>query len=219
MKKTIILFAAFLLLLLSACGGDPRDKEARKLAEDYLEELKTAAPEDMLSLSEEAAERFGDMYAFIGYSELFGTDFRININSDNSVTDTYFAASLNNIAYREFFNFAFPLFSGTAPDLHLTVNKNIVSSALSKKTFDSIEEVYEIAGEIELVQATLYPMDDSAIKEDELFALLQKMQEEKFYGTLTVNGDTRVFHISGDEINYTKTDDPSGEVRFYPIGE
>ena len=47
------------------------------------------------------------------------------------------------------------------------------------------------------------------------------MKDEGFYGDLSMAGDGRVFHISEEEINYTGTDNPPGEVVIYdyqPLG-
>lgn len=207
--------AVFLLmpvLLLAGCGEKKRIKEAMQTAEAYLESLKTHVSEDTLTLSEDAPEAFGDMLVFTARSEKYSDDFRINVNADNSVTDSYFAVYLQAPAEEAFAALADNMLPEGKRAFTLTLKKNVASSALSAKTFRTVREAHDSVGN---VFGLVTVRCESALTDEELSALLSAMQKEAFYGDFSCADDVRVFHISETEINYTRTDDPAGEVNFY----
>jgi len=201
-----------LAVLLAGCGESRRLKEAKALAETYLLNLKTQVSDDSLRLTDAEAGHFGEMICFIAYSEKYDDDFRIYVNTDNRVTDSYFAVSSAEMVRSEFSELLDKTFSDKKPDFEFTLNKNVAVSALSGRTFGSVREANDaVDGLIELVQVRL----SSAISDADLEKLLNAMQGEGFFGNLRIADDVRVFHISGEEINYTRTDDPPGEVFVY----
>ena len=213
-RKTLIHIAALLLvsLLLAGCGENQRLKKAEIVAEDYLSALMVQVADETLHFTDADVERFGEIIAFPVYSEKYGEDFRINVNADNTVTDSYFALSLRDITGNELSYLMGHVLPDRNLDFELSLNRNIVSSALSGRTFRSVREAYEaVGGAIELIRVDLF----SVIPEEELAQLLTAIQEKGFYGEFCMTGDVRVFHISEGEITYTRTDDPPGEVRFY----
>ena len=174
--------------------------------------LKTHVSEDTLTLSEDAPEAFGDMLVFTARSEKYSDDFRINVNADNSVTDSYFAVYLQAPAEEAFAVLADNVLPEGKRDFTLTLKKSVASSALSAKTFRTVREAHDSVGN---VFGLVTVRCESALTDEELSALLSAMQEEAFYGDFSGADDVRVFHISETEINYTRTDDPAGEVNFY----
>lgn len=222
-RKTIALIGIVVLaaFLLAGCGENRRSREARALAEDYLSELKLQVSDETLRLTDADAERFGELYAFIAYSEKYSNDFRINVNSDNTVTDSYFAVSLGDVTNSEFSALMDKVLPDMHPDFELALNKNTVSSALSGRIFRSIHEAHDAAGRMMGLVQVYLSSDSSQIQEEGLAKLLKAMKDEGFYGDLSIADDVRVFHISEEEINYTRTDNPPGEVVVYdyqPLG-
>ncbi len=208
----IILVALLLVFFLVGCSENRRLQEATDAAEQYLAELKEKVSDSTIYLTEDKPEQFGEMFAFIAYSEKCGEDFRINVNSDRSVTDSYFAAELSGRAVEAFAELTKGIISDNSVECDFSLSKNIASSALSAKTFPSVEEAHAAVGDvIGLVRVNL----SGNVPEDELEPLLTSMQDAGFYGDVSVTDDVRVFHISSAEITYTRTDDPSGDVNYY----
>ena len=208
----IILVASLLVFLLSGCSENRRLQEATDAAEQYLAELKEKVSDSTIYLTEDKPEQYGEMFAFIAYSDKCGEDFRINVNSDRSVTDSYFAAELSGRAVEAFAGLTKGIISDNSVECDFSLSKNIASSALSAKTFPSVKEAHSAVGDaIGLVRVNL----SGDVPEDELESLLTSMQDAGFYGDVSVTDDVRVFHISPDGITYTRTDDPSGEVNIY----
>ena len=208
----IILVSLTFVFILSGCAGDRRLQEARDAAEQYLVELKEKVSDSTIYLTEDRPEQFGEMFSFIAYSEKCGEDFRITVNSNCTVTDTYFAAELAGRVGDAFAELTVGLFSDNSVKYDFSLNKNIASSALSAKTFPTVNEAHTAVGDaIGLVCVNL----SGDVPEDELESLLTSMQDAGFYGDVSVTDDVRVFHISPDGITYTRTDDPSGEVNIY----
>lgn len=223
-RKTIALIGIVVLaaFLLAGCGENRRSEEARVLAENYLSELKLQVSDETLRLTDADAERFGELYAFIAYSEKYRDDFRINVNSDNTVTDSYFAVSLRDVTRNEISALMDKVLPGTHPDFELALKKNTVSSALSGRTFRSVHEAHEALNNAAgLIKVVITPSDSSVVSDEALDILMKAMKDEGFYGDLSIADDVRVFHISEEEINYTRTDNPPGEVVVYdyqPLG-
>ena len=208
----IILVALLLVFLLVGCSENRRLQEATDAAEQYLAELKEKVSDSTIYLTEDRPEQFGEMFAFIAYSEKCGEDFRINVNSDRSVTDSYFAAELSGRAGDAFAELTAGIFSDDSVKYDFSLSKNIASSALSARMFNSVKEAHTAVGDaIGLVRVNL----SGDVPEDELESLLTSMQDAGFYGDVSVTNDVRVFHISSAGITYTRTDDPSGDVNYY----
>lgn len=219
-RKTIALTAIVLLLCFFTGCSSKREKEARSLAEDYLTSLKDMVSEETLRLSDDKASQFGDLYAFTAFSEKYGDSFIINVNANDTVTDSYFAISLKNAACSDFSKLIKSLSFENEPHFDITVNKNIVSSALSGHNFNSIEEANDAIKDTSI--ASVMSMGfvqvgiSSDIPDSRLAELLHAMQNAGFFADLSISGDVRVFHVSEDSVNYTRTDDPSGdEIHIY----
>ena len=208
----IILVALLLVFLLVGCSENRRLQEATDAAELYLTELAEIVSDDTVYLTEDKPEQFGEMFAFIAYSDKCGEDFRINVNSDRSVTDSYFAAELSGRAVEAFAGLTKGIISDNSVECDFSLSKNIASSALSAITFPSVKEAHAAVGDaIGLVRVNL----SGNVPEDELASLMTAMQDAGFYGDVSVTDDVRVFHISSAGITYTRTDDPSGDVNYY----
>ena len=208
----IILVALLFVFLLVGCSENRLLQETTDAAEQYLAELKEKVSDNTIYLTEADPEQFGEMTAFIAYSDKCGEDFRINVNSDRSVTDSYFAAELSGRAVEAFAELTVGLFFDDSVKYDFSLSKNIASSALSAKTFPSVKEAHSAVGDaIGLVRVDL----SGNVPEDELESILTAMQDAGFYGDVSVTDDVRVFHISSAGITYTRTDDPSGEVNIY----
>jgi len=220
-RKTIPIIAITVMLtvLVAGCGESRRLNEAKVLAEAYLSELKVQVLDASLCLTDAEAGHFGDLISFVAYSEKYDDDFRIYVNTDDRVTDSYFAVSLGEPARSAFSELLGRTFPDKKPDFELVLNKDVVSSALSGSVFSSIQEANAaVGGAVELVQVYL----PAAISDADLEKLLKAMQDEGFFGDLRMADDARVFHISGEKINYTRSDDPPGEVAVYeyqPLGD
>lgn len=224
MKRKMVGLIGIVVLvgfLLAGCGENRRLKEARMLADGYLSELRIQISEDTLSFKEINAEQFGNMLAFTIYSEKYGDDFKICVNSDDKITDSYFAVSLRDVTRNEFSALMDKVLPDVHPDFELTLKKNTASSALSGRIFRSIHEAHDAAGRMMGLVQVYLSSGSSQIQEEGLAKLLKAMKVEGFYGDLSIADDVRVFHISEKEINYTRTDNPPGKVVIYdypPLG-
>lgn len=215
MKRKFTILILLLLpaaVLLCGCTEKRRINEAKACAENYLSGLKTSVSDETLRLTDAEPEAFGELYAFTAFSEKYNDDFRINVNADNSITDSYFAVYLQAPAEEAFAVLADNVLPEGKRDFTLTLKKSVASSALSAKTFRTVREAHDSVGN---VFGLVTVRCESALTDEELSALLSAMQKEAFYGDFSCADDVRVFHISETEINYTRTDDPAGEVNFY----
>ena len=202
-KNLVIILASLLIVfILVGCSENRRLHEATEVAEQYLVELKEKVSDSTIYLTEAEPEQFGKMFAFAAYSEKCGEDFRINVNSDCTVTDSYFAAELSGRSADAFAELTVGLFSDDSVKYDFSLNKNIASSSLSAKTFPSVKEAHTAVGDaIGLVRVNL----SGNVPEDELESLLTSMQDAGFYGDVSVTNDVRVFHISSAGITNTIT--------------
>lgn len=126
MKRKMIGLIGIVVLvgfILVGCGKNRRLREARILADGYLSELRIQISEDTLSFKEINAEQFGNMLAFTIYSEKYGDDFKICVNSDDKITDSYFAVSLRDVTRNEFSALMDKVLPDVHPDFELTLKK------------------------------------------------------------------------------------------------
>lgn len=191
--RKIIPVLLALMILLSGCGQN-REKECLRTAEEYLPALSKAVGDD-LTLDGSSAEQTGDGYAFSVRSAKYSDGFLVYVRQDGSVTDTYFSLSLLESAQKEcaeILSSALPDYDGTAS---AAIERRLISSALSKRLFDSVYDAQETAPAAVLLKIELLP-GEKTLAEEDITALLREILDRGLSASVSVSGAEASYEVS-----------------------
>ena len=215
MKRIMLCMAVMIgaICILTGCKGK-RAGEAKKLASDYIAELAGKVDDNTVRLTDAEPGQFGELYSFTAHSDKYADDFMVNVNGDDSVTDTYFSVALGDAANAEFDALLHETLPGTEIEYEVAPLKNIVALALSGKVFDSVYEACK-AYKHEVVYVTLKLPNSETVDETDLAKILHAMQDSGYYAKLHAIGDYRDFEVNADGIWYMDSDPGPGYVETH----
>lgn len=219
-RKAVCFVLLFILAVctLTGCSKKRRLKEARAVAENYLSDIKALLTDDTPELTADEPALFGELYCFNCISAKYNDTFTINVNADNSVTDTYFSAAITDYVAEETNTILDSALPNTDIKATVSGSKNIVASSLSIKNsvnFRSLHDVCAAAPYGDAVTFNLIYSGSAELTENDVSGFLKWMFENGYYSTVVVENDNRSFSITSDGVFYTDNEPVEGYVKTH----